>query len=383
MSHEVAIVGGGCAGLACAIRLKERNIPFKLFEARAELGGRVSSKVAGDLIIDKGFQVLLPHYKTAKKLLNYDELQLCYYPKGASIISEFGQQWYGHQLPKQFRCGKKLQPSCWDYLQLMIDVCCGYFTTKKASGATIDHFKGNYSKDFADLFLIPFFRGVFLDPNCEKSINQFQYYLHAFFRAGAAVPAKGMREIPLQLAKQLPSNSIECSALVSAVDKNKICINNTEYKFKHVVVATDLSTAHVLLNQPLPKTPWLSVYNYVFTKKNGTALNPLSLVARPSVISHMNIPTLISGKLAPRDTHMINVSSFQLCDPEVIHAELGALTNEHDWNFLETNVIQKALPKYQLGSKFDSDISLCGDWVSTLQSIEGALHSGYYTGLTI
>ena len=71
MSKKVAIVGGGCAGLACAIQLTKKNIPFKLFESSHELGGRVGSYHRKQLIVDKGFQVFLPSYSTAKKLLNY------------------------------------------------------------------------------------------------------------------------------------------------------------------------------------------------------------------------------------------------------------------------------------------------------------------------
>lgn len=40
---EVVIIGGGLAGLACAVTLAEREIPVTLFESRPRLGGRASS----------------------------------------------------------------------------------------------------------------------------------------------------------------------------------------------------------------------------------------------------------------------------------------------------------------------------------------------------
>ncbi|HMN39273.1 MAG TPA: hydroxysqualene dehydroxylase HpnE [Phycisphaerales bacterium] len=43
MSGEALIIGGGLAGMACAIRLAERNVPVTLLETRKKLGGRATS----------------------------------------------------------------------------------------------------------------------------------------------------------------------------------------------------------------------------------------------------------------------------------------------------------------------------------------------------
>ncbi|WP_298863594.1 hydroxysqualene dehydroxylase HpnE [uncultured Gimesia sp.] len=40
---EVVIIGGGLAGLACAVTLSDRGIPVSLYESRSRLGGRASS----------------------------------------------------------------------------------------------------------------------------------------------------------------------------------------------------------------------------------------------------------------------------------------------------------------------------------------------------
>lgn len=40
---EVVIIGGGLAGLACAVTLADRGVPITLFESRPRLGGRASS----------------------------------------------------------------------------------------------------------------------------------------------------------------------------------------------------------------------------------------------------------------------------------------------------------------------------------------------------
>ncbi len=43
MTKSALIIGGGIAGLACALRLAERNIPVTLLETRKKLGGRATS----------------------------------------------------------------------------------------------------------------------------------------------------------------------------------------------------------------------------------------------------------------------------------------------------------------------------------------------------
>ena len=86
MNKQVAIIGGGLAGIACGLALKKRDIPFKIFEKESFLGGRVHTYERKKLIVDRGFQVFLPKYKTARKLLNLDALDLCYYPSGSAII---------------------------------------------------------------------------------------------------------------------------------------------------------------------------------------------------------------------------------------------------------------------------------------------------------
>ncbi|MCA9020423.1 MAG: FAD-dependent oxidoreductase, partial [Planctomycetaceae bacterium] len=40
---EVVIIGGGLAGLACAVTLADREVPVSLYESRPRLGGRASS----------------------------------------------------------------------------------------------------------------------------------------------------------------------------------------------------------------------------------------------------------------------------------------------------------------------------------------------------
>jgi squalene-associated FAD-dependent desaturase len=65
----VAIVGGGWAGLACAVTLAEAEVPVTLFEAARQLGGRARAVVWNDLTVDNGQHLMVGAYRETLALL--------------------------------------------------------------------------------------------------------------------------------------------------------------------------------------------------------------------------------------------------------------------------------------------------------------------------
>ena len=55
---KVIIVGAGLAGLSCARRLMEDDIPFLILEADRRIGGRLKTDNLNGFILNHGFQVL-------------------------------------------------------------------------------------------------------------------------------------------------------------------------------------------------------------------------------------------------------------------------------------------------------------------------------------
>ena len=70
-NRKVIIVGAGVAGMACAVTLAEKGIPFQILEASDGVGGRVRTDVVDGFLLDRGFQIFLTSYPEAQRLLDY------------------------------------------------------------------------------------------------------------------------------------------------------------------------------------------------------------------------------------------------------------------------------------------------------------------------
>jgi hydroxysqualene dehydroxylase len=66
----VAIVGGGWAGLACAVALARANVPVCLFESARQLGGRARAVAWNELTVDNGQHLMVGAYRATLALLD-------------------------------------------------------------------------------------------------------------------------------------------------------------------------------------------------------------------------------------------------------------------------------------------------------------------------
>ena len=66
---EIAVIGGGIAGLAAARTLRNAGKRCVVIEARDTLGGHVQSERIDDITIDHGFQLFNSWYPALKEIL--------------------------------------------------------------------------------------------------------------------------------------------------------------------------------------------------------------------------------------------------------------------------------------------------------------------------
>lgn len=72
---HVGIVGAGWAGLACAVQLARAGIPFTLFEAGRQAGGRARSVGLDGQVLDNGQHLLLGAYRTLLQLMRQVDVE--------------------------------------------------------------------------------------------------------------------------------------------------------------------------------------------------------------------------------------------------------------------------------------------------------------------
>jgi squalene-associated FAD-dependent desaturase len=71
ITHDCIIVGGGWAGLSCAVNLVKQGVKPLLLEAASQLGGRARSVNFAGQLVDNGQHVMLSAYKEVQDLLAY------------------------------------------------------------------------------------------------------------------------------------------------------------------------------------------------------------------------------------------------------------------------------------------------------------------------
>ncbi|MBI3935579.1 MAG: FAD-dependent oxidoreductase [Betaproteobacteria bacterium] len=66
---NVAVIGGGYAGMAAAVTLAERRVPVTVFEAAKTLGGRARRVDYQDIALDNGLHILIGAYRETLRLI--------------------------------------------------------------------------------------------------------------------------------------------------------------------------------------------------------------------------------------------------------------------------------------------------------------------------
>ena len=70
-SRDVAIVGGGYAGMAAAVALTERGARVTVYEAARDLGGRARRVITDDVALDNGQHILIGAYRETMRMASH------------------------------------------------------------------------------------------------------------------------------------------------------------------------------------------------------------------------------------------------------------------------------------------------------------------------
>ena len=396
---EVAIIGAGLAGLACAIELQKNNINFQIFEASDGVGGRVRSDVIDGFILDRGFQLYNPSYPEGKRLLNYDALDLKPFIPGVAIrdnkrlrivVDPFRAKGFRLNLLKDIPGNPLSYLGLLRYFLSYLVTSDAQIATTKDISASDSLIKSGVRGNLLEKLLRPFLKGVFLESELKTSRKFLDVVLKTFLRGIPSVPAQGMQVISDQLASKLPMEKISLNMKIIKIEGNKLQTENEEIIAKKIVVATDPTTAISWLN--LEEKIMHTVTTWYFKADQRVAElvkgKPILFVdaSNNGPLTNAVVLTNAASSYAPPGQVLVSASAIsphQNADLESVKKHLSVIfgLDTNSWQLIKQYQIKEALasmyPPFSLinSNQISEDLFVAGDHRAT-SSIQGALLSG-------
>ena len=408
----IVIIGAGMAGLTCATYLHQRGREVLLLDAADDVGGRVRTDSVNGFRLDRGFQILLTAYPEARRLLNYNALDLRCFRSGAAIrhgnpsdtsaqwmtlINPFNEPWTAFQtlFSPVGTLADKLRIA--DLIRHVNAQSTGQLFDKPATTTATYLRNYGFSEQIIERFFRPFFGGVFLENDLTSSSNFFEFCFKNFFLGDAAIPALGIGEMPKQLANRLPDGAIQLKTRVTQIQGNQVRLDSGETIDAEVVVlAVDAHSAATLLGK-VPPTP--AQFNHTTctyfaapaaTRPDSLKADKLLLLStkRTSSVHNLAILSDVAPDYAPADQLLISVSTQGLLqvDTAALTASICAELTDwfgnsvRDWQHLRTDHIPEALPTYGPNAthqppKLAENLYQCGDQTA-YPSLNAAMQTG-------
>jgi phytoene dehydrogenase-like protein len=223
---DAVVIGAGLAGLACARELTAAGLRVVVLESADAAGGRIRTDVVDGFRLDRGFQVLLTEYPEARRVLDYDALQLKNFLPGA-LVRQAGSF---HRFADPFRELQKALHFAMDPIVPLGDKWRVAKLRGECLKSTDEQIfampeettrvylrRAGFSPAIVERFFEPFFGGIFLERNLSSSARWFRWLFRMFATGFAAVPELGMEEIPRQMAAGLPEGVLKCGATVKSI----------------------------------------------------------------------------------------------------------------------------------------------------------------------
>lgn len=391
---KVIVVGAGLAGLTCAKVLAESGAEVVVLEGSDGVGGRVRTDEKDGFLLDRGFQVYFTAYPASKRHLDHASLDLRTFDPGATLRRGREES----VLSDPLRDPKALIPSLLsgaatvaDKLRTLrlgaVSVAQGTESVGGMNGgadvSSLEYLRDRgFSELFIDGFFRPFYGGIFLDRSLSTSARVLRFTFKMLATGKTTIPARGIGQIPGQLASHLHEGALRLNSPVGALlrDEERVVgvrVGDEEEEADRVVVATDAPAAGRLTEVPVPEGAVGQVCAYYRTDRPvGGKKIMLNSEEAPFVNNAVQISN-VSPLYAPRGEHLLTVVSlggFELSDEEVFRR--GAADVSRWYPGLELSPLAVYRVPY---SQFDQPPGIHGRLPANRTETSGLVLAGEYT----
>nr|WP_267313789.1 NAD(P)/FAD-dependent oxidoreductase [Desulfosediminicola flagellatus] len=380
----------------------DKGFEVTLLEADQTIGGRVQTDLVDGYRFDRGFQVLQLAYPAAKKLLDYDMLEIKKFPPGVRIRAANSFHVLADPLRKPAYITKALFSKVGTFAdrlklaRLAVEVnAVSLEKLFEKDEMLVQDFLVSYgfSDSMITRFFKPFMTGVCLDPGLQVTNRFLLFVLRMFVQGDVGVPALGMGEIPKQLAKTITAERIVCNAAVESLEGTTVTLENgQQITGEAVVLATPAPETARLLGKPYSMKSSREMCFYYSTREAPIKEPFLTLNGEENgLINSVNFSSMVAPDYAPAGSQLISAVVPGYPDaPETeiektVRNELKEwFGNQTDtWEMLRSYTISHALPQpappssnpFMQRSHLGNNIFDCSE-LSTMPAIQWALLAG-------
>lgn len=392
---DIAVVGAGLSGLACAQRLTRAGLDVRVIEASDAVGGRVRTDRVDGFRLDRGFQVLNTAYPELTAQVDLDQLDLRHFNRAMllHVNGETVRLEDPRRKPREIFTaarspigGMRDKAAFAAYAGFVAYAPESVLRRQKDRPAAERWGRFGMSQMIIDRCLRPFFSGLLLETDMSTSSRFTDLMMRRFIRGSAAVPAAGMQALPDLLAHNL---TVELQRSAITVRPTEVETSDGRIRSNAVVVATPADEAAKLLSG-LRVPQWRGVSTVYYAADDSPLNEPTLIVdAEHSPVNNTVVMTEAAPSYSADGRALIATSVVHEpgkdpkdIDDAVIRSHLARLyqCNTAQWEHVATYDIPRALPAMPAPHPFvrstqENGVYICGDHRDT-SSIQGALVSG-------
>ncbi len=316
MRKPVAVVGAGLAGLVCARRLDQAGVDVLLFESASRPGGRLRTDVVDGFRLDYGFPYYLDAAPHARLELDHSKLDLKPFEPGVKVFDG--------------RCMRDVHPeailetifSRWVPMSDLLRINQLDEELRTYSESDIAHLPDQTVEDFLrtrrfssaaiERYFRPYYGSLLLDPDLSQSSQNFVRLFRQLHLGRACIPARGIEEIPRQIADGINPDRIRLNTRVTRLRRAGELVQAVELEtgevieVDHVVVATEQAEASRLTDAgSVRKAQAMTVIHFATPEPLGHEPILHTNAVNHGDVNYVVCKSSVSRSLAPSGQHLV------------------------------------------------------------------------------